>query len=81
MSYVVFTGPAKVDGVRVTRDLLKELAHDRGFHVQDAVSHRTSFVVTASHSFKNRKGIKLRKADDYGIPVITVDEFLDLAKI
>lgn len=78
MSYIVFTGPAKVDGTRITRNYLIEIAEENGYTVQNAVTFRTSLVVASSPHFKNRQGKKLKAADELGIPVISPNEFIEM---
>lgn len=74
----VFTGPAKVDGVRIHRDLLIDLAYEAGHYVEGVVEPYTDYVVASSPDFMNRKGSKLRRADKLGITVISPEQFMEM---
>jgi NAD-dependent DNA ligase len=75
---IVFTGPATVDGVRVTRGYLVEIARERGHRVQKMVEWNTDLVVQSKASFKNRKGKKLLMADVLDIKCVDADEFIKM---
>ncbi len=77
---IVFTGPATLNGVRVTRDLLTESAQAKGCTVQSSVSRTTDYVVASSPNFKNGTGTKLRTARAYGTPVISLDELFTILR-
>ncbi|NOQ30218.1 MAG: hypothetical protein GQ570_03750 [Helicobacteraceae bacterium] len=74
---IVFTGPATVNGERVVRSLLEEIARENGHYVQPSVDRSTHCVVASSADFMSRKGKKLRDADEYGVTVISPDTFLE----
>ena len=78
MLSVVFTGPAVVNGERVTRKLLVDLASDAGMYIQNAVSRSTDYVVASSPDFKGRQGKKLKEAYNLGIPVISPVDFMKI---
>lgn len=80
---VVFTGPAVINGERIARDLLDDLAAESGMYVQSMVTYQTDYVVASSEDFKGRKGRKLRKVDElnakgYGIQVISPEVFMSM---
>lgn len=75
---VVFTGPAAVAGIRITRPLLMDAAKSHGWNVQGMVNAHTTVVVSSSPDFLNRQGRKLRTADRLGIDVISPSDFLTM---
>lgn len=77
---IVFTGPAKLDGVHIERSLLIERAKEAGCFVQSKVDHQTDYVVASSPDFKNGQGHKLRDAKKYGTKVISLATFLEMLK-
>lgn len=81
MTTFVFTGPATVDGQRVIRRTLTEMAEAAGHRVVSMVSGATDFVVASNNNFLARKGRKLRKADELGIPVIAPQTFVKMCVI
>jgi len=74
----VFTGPAKVDGTHIHRDLLIDLAEEAGNTVDTVVSYATDYVVASSPYFLNGTGAKLRAAKELGTKVISPDDFMEL---
>lgn len=80
---ICFTGPAVVNGERIARELLMDLAGEAGMYVQKAVNAATAYVVASSEDFKGRKGTKLRKVDELNskgcwIKVISPEQFMNM---
>lgn len=66
---VVFTGDHPVHD----RETLRQVAEERGFVVQSGVSKSTKLVVAVDTASNSGKAAKARQ---YGIPVVSVDDFI-----
>lgn len=75
---IVFTGPAVVNGKRVVRAVLAEMAAAAGFSVQAMVSATTDMVVASNNNFMARKGRKLKAVDARGVKVVTPETFVKM---
>jgi DNA polymerase III subunit epsilon len=72
---VCFTGAATYsDGSELDRMVLAEAARSLGMEVVDSVTKRTCHLLVAADP-SSQSG-KARKARDYGIPVVSVQDFL-----
>lgn len=76
-SRVCFTGLAlNENGVEISRDFLENSAKKNGLEPVASVTKKNcDFVVAGDKSSMSRKA---KKAREYGIPVISVEEFLDI---
>ena len=75
---VCFTGSAIVEGKPIARDFLEKNAAQAGMQPVGSVTRKNCDLLVAADS-SSRSG-KTRKARDYGIPVMTVEEFLIAAE-
>ena len=75
---VCFTGSAIVEGTQIPRDYLEKTAAQAGMQPVGSVTRKNCDLLVAADS-SSRSG-KTRKARDYGIPVMTVEEFLIAAE-
>ncbi len=75
---VCFTGSAIVEGTPIPRDYLEKTAAQAGMQPVGSVTRKNCDLLVAADS-SSRSG-KTRKARDYGIPVMTVEEFLIAAE-
>ena len=75
---VCFTGSAIVEGTPIARDYLEKTAAQAGMQPVGSVTRKNCDLLVAADS-SSRSG-KTRKARDYGIPVMTVEEFLIAAE-
>ena len=75
---VCFTGSAIVEGKPIARDFLEKTAAQAGMQPVGSVTRKNCDLLVAADS-SSRSG-KTRKARDYGIPVMTVEEFLTAAE-
>lgn len=78
MMRIVFTGPAKVEGIHLERKHLIALANSRGHQVQNKVDATTDWLVCSDEFINQRTSAKLRA---YGASArtqrITPAQFLD----
>jgi DNA polymerase-3 subunit epsilon len=73
---ICFTGKAKdKSGSEIDRSTLEKSAEDAGLIPVSSVTKKECDVVVAED--KSSSSGKAKKARDYGIPVISVKEFLD----
>lgn len=70
---VVFTGPGRVNGERITRDVLASAAWAVGIRVQKVVKSDTTFLVTDT---PNSGSAKNKRADAFGVERMTVEKFV-----
>ena len=75
---VCFTGSAIVEGKPIARDFLEKTAAQAGMQPVGSVTRKNCDLLVAADS-SSRSG-KTRKARDYGIPVMTVEEFLNCGR-
>ena len=73
--HVCFTGEVVIEGINISRDYLEKHAALAGMQPVASVSKKNCDLLVAADS-SSRSG-KARKAADYGIPVMTVTDFLD----
>ncbi len=71
----VITGKAWVHGMWIYRDDLKALAHKQGHQVHPQIAHGVDYLVTDTPEKMTQKR---RDAIEYGIPVCSSTDFLDM---
>lgn len=68
---IVFTGESKMDRIE-----LRILATKYGAITKDGITKKTEYLVVSENAGKS----KLKKAEDYGIKIITEDDFMEMIK-
>ena len=68
---IVFTGESKIDRIE-----LRILATKYGAITKDGITKKTEYLVVSENAGKS----KLKKAEDYGIKIITEDDFMKMIK-
>jgi NAD-dependent DNA ligase len=73
---IVFTGPAKVEGLHLERKYLVALARDKGHEVQTKVDASTDWLVTNEEFTAKRCTRKMLAASQNKVTRISPAEFL-----
>jgi len=68
---IVFTGESKMERIE-----LRILATKYGAITKDGITKKTEYLVVSENAGKS----KLKKAEDYGIKIITEDDFMEMIK-